>query len=103
MPSEEGVFCFHSFTPDKETGGRERRNHFEEEIVTLLCATAMTCTLFAGCSGGSDTADTSAESTEETAETSDADTAEETDALMRRIQPMQRVTLIRKQRTMWRL
>ena len=52
----------------------------KKKIVTLLCATAMTCTLFAGCSGGSDTADTSAESTEETAETSDADTAEETDA-----------------------
>ena len=52
----------------------------KKKIVTLLCATAMTCTLFAGCSGGSDTADTSAESTEETTETSDADTAEETDA-----------------------
>lgn len=52
----------------------------KKKIVTLLCATAMTCTLFAGCSGGSDTADTSAESTEETAETSDADTVEETDA-----------------------
>lgn len=52
----------------------------KKKIVTLLCATAMTCTLFAGCSGGSDTADTSAESTEETAETSDADTADEEDS-----------------------
>lgn len=52
----------------------------KKKIVTLLCATAMTCTLFAGCSGGSDTADTSAESTEETAETSDADAADEEDS-----------------------